>query len=65
MKEVVFGLIGFSGAVIAYFAGRRKSKADASNSELEATGKAITIWRDLATEFKKQVDELKKEITKN
>lgn len=61
MTEVIIGLIGICGTVIAYFAGRRKSKADADNSELEATGKAITIWREMAMEFKQQADELKKE----
>lgn len=55
---------GYVTTIIAFFVGKRKSKADAQNSELDAAGKAVTIWRQLAEEFKNQVEELRKEIKK-
>lgn len=60
-EVIVVGLFGVGTSVIAYFAGMRKTKADTDNSILDGTNKAITIWRDMAMEFKKQADESKKE----
>lgn len=54
------------GSIVAYKAGRNKEKADirqteanAQTTELDATEKAVAIWRGLAQDLKKEVDELR------
>lgn len=42
-----------------WFVGRRSRVAKAAVSELEATERAIEIWRTLAQDLKKEVDELR------
>jgi DNA repair ATPase RecN len=52
----------FSGvvlAVVAYFLGMKKQQSETDLNEIQATEKAIAIWRQLAQDFKKEVDELR------
>lgn len=43
---------------------RKKESAETKTAEIENVERAITIWRNLAQDMRKQVDELKVEITK-
>lgn len=39
--------------------GKRKQDAESSVTELDATEKAVAIWRNLAEDLKREVDELR------
>lgn len=60
-------LVGGASTGLAYFIGRKKNKAEvrkidavASVNELEATEKAVAIWRGLAEELRSEVEHLRK-----
>ncbi len=61
-EAVVTGLIAMATSGIGYLFGKRNQIAEAQSTELDAVGKAITIWRNLATELKKEVDDLRVEV---
>ncbi|WP_336834076.1 hypothetical protein [Sphingobacterium siyangense] len=44
-------------AFSGWFFGRRKQTAEAAQSELEAIEKAVTIWREIAQDLKKELGE--------
>ena len=46
-------------AFVGWISGRNKAKAETSKTEIEVVEKAIVIWRTLATDLKKEVDELR------
>ena len=52
-------------ALVAAFAGwfftRRKSRAESDKSELDVVEEAIKIWREIAQDLKKEIQELKEE----
>lgn len=66
MIESIEWLVGVvSGAVsglFAYFIGRRKTNAEATNTELEAVQKAVGIWRETAEALQEDVNILRGEI---
>ena len=41
---------------------RRKNRADAQKTELECVEKAVTIWRNLATDLEKKIEELEEKV---
>jgi len=55
-------ILGLVGSVGSFFAGKRLTKAQAQNSELDATAKAVKIWRELTEDLRKEVDKLRVEI---
>lgn len=66
---IVNGLVGIATAASTWFLTRKKQNAEtrvtvatAHTSELDATEKAVAIWRNLAQDLKKEVDELRKLI---
>ena len=46
-------------ALVGYVLGRRKQASEAALNEIQATEKAIAIWRQLAQDFQKEILELK------
>ena len=50
-------------AVIGWLLGKRKASADARSTEMDSVDKAITIWRELAQDFKTEVEELRVEVS--
>lgn len=70
MNDILLqGIIGVATAALGWIVGRRQSNAQAANTELDATEKAVAIWRSLAQDLKKEVDdfrelvlELRKEV---
>ena len=50
-------------AVIGWLLGKRKASADARSTEMDSVDKAITIWRELAQDFKTEVEELRSEVS--
>lgn len=61
-SEILIGAVGFTSAVLSFFQGRRMSKAQTKNYELDATEKAIKIWRELTEDLRKEVEKLRTEI---
>lgn len=59
--EVILG--GAVATTLAYLFGKKKTKAEIQKTELDSVEKAISIWRNLAQDFKKEVDELRGQIT--
>lgn len=66
MDILINGAISIITMVVGYLLGKRKqdaetkvTEAQASSSELDATEKAVAIWRNLAQDLKKEVDELR------
>jgi len=49
---------GALGAFISWIFGKRKEDVEVKGSELDNTEKAVKLWREMAEELKKQVDEL-------
>jgi len=49
-------------AVLAWLFGRKQAKAQVQKTELDTIEQAITIWRSLAQDFKREVDELRAEV---
>jgi len=64
LKEIGPYLAAGITAIIGYFSGKRKSKAEADITELEATQKAIEIWRKLALDLERQIKELREHVNK-
>lgn len=62
MTEYLPYIGGAVASAMAWLLGKRKAKADAQKTELDSVEKAISIWRQLAQDFKKEVDELRVEI---
>ena len=66
MELIVSGAIGIATAIVGYLLGKKKqdaetrvTEAQAQYSELDATEKAVAIWRGLAEDLKREVDELR------
>ena len=51
-------IIAVSTAGITWFASRKKQQADIQASELDNVEKAISIWRELAQDLGKKVEDL-------
>ncbi len=63
---IVNGIVGGAGAILAWLFTKKKQDAEtkvteatAHSSEMDATEKAVAIWRSLAQDLKKEVDELR------
>lgn len=52
-------LVALATAAIGWAVGFKKTNADVRKTEVEATDIAVKIWRDLASEFQKEVHELR------
>ena len=50
-------LLTIAGGFSGWFFGRRKQKAEAFQSELEAIEKAVGIWREIAQDLKVELTE--------
>ena len=68
MDILINGAISIITMIVGYYIGKRKQDAEtsvveaqASSTELDATEKAVAIWRNLAQDLKKEVDELIKQ----
>lgn len=66
MDILINGAISITTMLVGYLLGKRKqdaetkvTEAQANSSELDATEKAVAIWRNLAQDLKKEVDELR------
>ena len=59
MKEYLPYFLALITALIGWVAGQRKEKAVTAKTEIEVVERAIEIWRTLATDLKKEVDELR------
>jgi len=59
MEIIISGAVGIATAVVGYLLGKRKQDAESSVTELDATEKAVAIWRNLAEDLKREVDELR------
>ena len=56
MKEYLIPIITLAAG---WLIGRKKNNADAQLSEVEGVQKATMIWRELAQDLKKEVQELR------
>lgn len=56
MKEYIIPIITLAAG---WLIGRKKNNADAQLSEVDSVQKATTIWRELAQDLKKEVQELR------
>lgn len=66
MELIISGAVGIATALVGYLLGKKKqdaetrvTEAQAQFSELDATEKAVAIWRSLAEDLKREVDELR------
>ena len=59
MKDFAPYILAIVTAFVGWVSGRRKATAETSKTEIEVVEKAIIIWRTLATDLKKEVDELR------
>ncbi len=50
-------IIGFASAFSTYIFARRKYKVDADSNEIENLDKAVAIWRSIAEDLKKEIEE--------
>ena len=50
---------GFFGALVTWLFGRKKEKIEVESSEITNVQEAIKIWREMATDLKAEVAELK------
>ena len=62
MKEFITYLIPVATALIGYLFAAKKNNAETNVLELEAVEKAVRIWRELAGDLKKEVEELRKQV---
>ena len=66
MNELLYALIALVSTLLSssgvYIFMRRKYKAEARMSELDTVDKAISIWRNLAQDLEKKVDDLEQKI---
>lgn len=60
-------MIGFIttaiGSLFAYIVGRRKAKAEALAKEIYNVDQAVDIWKELALDLRKQLNEVSKQCT--
>lgn len=61
-QELITILASLLTAVLAWLFGRKQAKAQVQKTELDTVEQAITIWRSLAQDFKREVDELRVEV---
>jgi septal ring factor EnvC (AmiA/AmiB activator) len=54
-------IASIAGALIGWFLGRRKHKAEADLLQLQNLEELIKIWQNMAKDIKKEYEELKKE----
>jgi archaellum component FlaC len=59
MKELLPYLAPIITLVTGWLLGKRKNKADVQKTEVETVSVAISIWRQLAQDLRKEVDELR------
>lgn len=60
MKELLLILVpSLVTACITWIVSRKKNDAEANEIGIKSVSGAVKIWQDLASEFKKEVDELK------
>lgn len=62
INETILAIAAIVGPIAAWYSARRKTKADAAQSELENVQKAIKIWRETAEGFQQKCDELMVEM---
>ncbi len=48
--------------LLGWLVGSRQKKADATKSEIENTGQAIKIWREMTADLKAEMADLKEEL---
>ena len=60
--ELLVAIIGAITTLLGYGVGKRKRAADAQQTELDSVEKAISIWRGLANDLKREVDELRVQV---
>jgi peptidoglycan hydrolase CwlO-like protein len=60
MKDIIPYLAPITTLIGGWFLGKRKNSAEATLTEVEAVERATTIWRTLAEDMTKKVDELRK-----
>lgn len=53
------GLITAASSTITWYLSKRQYKATVQNTELDAVEKAVAIWRNLAQDLKKEMDEMR------
>jgi regulator of replication initiation timing len=58
-EVIVPALTGFFGALVTWLFGRKKEKIEVESSEITNVQEAIKIWREMATDLKSEVAELK------
>ena len=56
---VIPGVTGLFGSLITWLFGRKKEKIEVESSEITNVQEAIKIWREMATDLKSEVAELK------
>jgi len=61
-EVIVPGLTGFTGALITWLFGRKKEAVDMQSTEITNVQEAIKIWREMATDLKAEVLELKLKV---
>jgi peptidoglycan hydrolase CwlO-like protein len=58
-EVIVPALTGFFGALVTWLFGRKKAGVEVQSSEITNVQEAIKIWREMATDLKAEVAELK------
>ena len=53
---------GALGALVSWIFGRRKENTEIQGSEIQNVTQAIAIWKDMATELKAEVADLKDKV---
>jgi chromosome segregation ATPase len=61
-EMTVHALTGVSTATIAWYAARRRNKAETYVSELDAVERAVKVWRELGEEMQQKYEALHEEI---
>lgn len=60
MDPIILSGITSTGAIIVtWYLSKRQYKATVQNTELDAVEKAVAIWRNLAQDLKKEMDEMR------
>jgi predicted RNase H-like nuclease (RuvC/YqgF family) len=58
-EVIVPALTGFFGALVTWLFGRKKEGVEVQSSEITNVQEAIKIWREMATDLKAEVADLK------
>lgn len=58
-EVIVPALTGFFGALVTWLFGRKKEGVEVQSTEITNVQEAIKIWREMATDLKSEVAELK------